>query len=328
MHITNLTETQLNEYDHIIVYFSGGKDSLACLLHLVESGVDLGKVELWHHDVDGREGGDLKMDWPVTPAYCQAIADHLEIPLYFSWKVGGFEREMFRNKALTAPTRFEKPDGTVGQSGGVRGKKSTRRKFPQVSGDIKVRWCSAYLKIDVGDTSIRNQKRFYNSRVLTVSGERAEESPRRANYETFEPDRTDNREGRTGRHVDRYRPVHSWNEDKVWAIIERHKINPHPAYHLGWGRVSCRTCIFGSDSQWATVAQIAPQAIEIIADYEKEFDCTIHRSKSVTERVATGEAYKLNGYVGIASSKEYNETVKVSDWALTSGAFVESCGPT
>lgn len=319
----------LNGYDHIIVYFSGGKDSLACVLHLLEQSVDVSKIELWHHDVDGREGGKLKMDWPVTRDYCRAVAEALGIPIYFSWKVGGFEREMLRENALTAPTRFETPSGEIGQAGGTRGKRNTRRKFPQVSANLSVRWCSAYLKIDVATISLNNQERFHGKRVLTVSGERAEESAARAEYAEFEPDRADRRNGkRVKRHIDRWRPVLHWLEKEVWDIIERWAINPHPAYHLGWGRVSCMTCIFGSNHQWGSVAEIAPQAIEIIAEYEQEFGLTIHRTMSVGERVAIGQAYPMNGYRSVALSGSYDQPVFVNDWELPAGAFGESCGPT
>jgi len=318
----------LSNYDHIIVYFSGGKDSLACLLHLLELGVPKSKIELWHHDIDGREGGKMQMDWPVTPDYCRSVAAGLDIPVYFSWRMGGFEREMLRENTLTAPTRFETPGGTIGQAGGVRGKPNTRRRFPQVSANLSVRWCSAYLKIDVATIALNNQKRFHSKKILTVSGERAEESAVRAKYKEFEPDRADRRDGRAKRHIDRWRPVLNWPEQRVWDIIERHKINPHPAYHLGWGRVSCMTCIFGSHHQWASVAKIAPQAIETIADYEKEFELTIHRTLAVCERIQIGQAYQINSYKAVALSKSYNEPVFVDDWKLPAGAFGESCGPT
>lgn len=78
-------------YDRIVVFFSGGKDSVACVLHLLECGVDPERIELHHHLVDGREGSSL-MDWPVTDAYCQAFADAFSLKLYFSWKERGFER--------------------------------------------------------------------------------------------------------------------------------------------------------------------------------------------------------------------------------------------
>jgi 3'-phosphoadenosine 5'-phosphosulfate sulfotransferase (PAPS reductase)/FAD synthetase len=315
-------------YDKYIVAFSGGKDSLACVLHLLEQGVNKSDVELWHHDIDGREGAGF-MDWPITPDYCRAVAKALGIPIYFSWKVNGFLGEMLRDDSLTQPTRWEQPNGTIGQTGGTRGKKSTRRKFPQVSADLKVRWCSAYLKIDVCSTAIRNQERFNNSRTLLISGERAEESAGRAKYATFEPDRADNRTGRTQRHVDRWRPVHKWAEQQVWDIIQRHKINSHPAYHLGWGRVSCMSCIFGSKHQWASLNQINPAKVKQIADYEQEFGFTINRSKSVPQLVSEGTPYpSINGEAVQALASKYTEPIVRDDWKLPAGAFGESCGPT
>lgn len=116
------------DYDHIIVAFSGGKDSMACLLHLLDQGVPTSKIELWHHDVDGREGSDL-FDWPVTRNYCRAVAEAFNVPLYFSWKEGGFEREMLRDEVATAAIKFEEPqpDGSIlVKSAGGKGNPGTR----------------------------------------------------------------------------------------------------------------------------------------------------------------------------------------------------------
>jgi 3'-phosphoadenosine 5'-phosphosulfate sulfotransferase (PAPS reductase)/FAD synthetase len=316
-----------NDYDHIIVYFSGGKDSLACLLYLMEIGTDMSKVELWHHEIDGREGSTL-MDWPVTPAYCQAVADEFNLPIYFSWKVGGFEREMLRENSLTAPTKFETPEGEVKQVGGTRGRPNTRRKFPQVSADLKVRWCSAYLKIDIAATAIRNQERFDNSKTLVISGERAEESPSRAKYLEFEPDRSDNRDGKKARHVDRWRPVKMWSEAEIWAIIKRWKVNPHPAYHLGWGRVSCLHCIFGSPNQCASARIVDPNGFIEIATRETEFDHTIHRDENIIERAVRGTPYPMSQLtIDWAMSTDWRGQIIVNYWKLPAGAFGESCGP-
>lgn len=132
---------------------------MACLLHLIELGVPKQKIELWHHLVDGREGSTL-MDWPVTESYCRAIANAFGLKIYFSWKEGGFEREMLRENARTAPTRFQAPADQDGENviecgiGGMRGKLGTRKRFPQQSADLRTRWCSAYLKIDVCTAAI------------------------------------------------------------------------------------------------------------------------------------------------------------------------------
>ena len=321
-------EPDLSSYDKIIVGQSGGKDSLACILHLLDKGVPKEKIELWHHLVDGREGSSL-MDWPVTDDYCRKFADAFGMKLFFSWKTGGFEREMLRKDSPTASTKFETPEGVM-ESGGTRGKPGTRLKFPQVGASLTTRWCSAYLKISVADTAIRNDLRFANSRTLVVTGERAEESPARAKYKTFEPDRSDLRNGKAKRLVDRWRPVHKWTEEQVWEIIERYKVNPHPAYRLGFGRTSCLSCIFGSKDQWATVKSLSNEHFERIANYEEDFGVTIHRTKTVRELAAMGTAYQIEDdrLRAMALSPEHTDPIIVDDWELPPGAFGESTGPT
>ena len=120
------------------------------------------------------------MDWPCTPGYVHAIAKHLGIALYFSWREGGFARELARDAAPTAPILFETPNG-IGYAGG-HGPPARAASSPQTSPDLRVRWCSPALKIDVLAASIRNQPRFYDGRTLVITGERAEESPSRARY--------------------------------------------------------------------------------------------------------------------------------------------------
>jgi 3'-phosphoadenosine 5'-phosphosulfate sulfotransferase (PAPS reductase)/FAD synthetase len=320
----------LKSYDKIIVGFSGGKDSIACFLRLLDEGVNRDRIELWHHEIDGREGSEL-MDWACTRGYCEAFARDFGVKLYFSWKEGGFEREMLRADTPTAPTIFEKPDGTLGKVGG-KGPKNTRRKFPQVSADLSTRWCSAYLKISVCGAAIANQPRFENKRTLVITGERAQESAARAKYNTFEPDRADNRNGkRVVRHVDRWRPIHGWEEEKVWAIIEKHRVRCHPAYYLGWGRVSCAACIFGSANQFASLAKINPEQVEKVASYEEEFGVTIKRKESVRELTCKGKPYESMKAEDMldAKSKNYDKAIimEEGEWTFPAGAFGESCGP-
>jgi 3'-phosphoadenosine 5'-phosphosulfate sulfotransferase (PAPS reductase)/FAD synthetase len=317
-------------YDRVIVAFSGGKDSIACVLHLLDLGVPRERLELWHHDVDGREGSKL-MDWAVTRDYCRAFARAFELKLYFSWKVGGFEGEMCRENSRTAPTAFETPDG-VRQAGGKSGKLGTRCQFPQVTADLTTRWCSSYLKIDVCAIAIRNQARFDHSRTLVVSGERAEESPARAKYQTFEIDRADARDGKQARHVDRWRPVHAWTERQVWAAMERYRVRPHPAYRMGWGRVSCAACIFGNPAQWASLRAVAPAQFGAVAAFEARWRKTIKRKGSIVEHAAAGTPYegaKPGPLAELATGDAYTEEIIAAPgtWELPAGAFGDSCGP-
>lgn len=318
----------LLSYDHVLVAFSGGKDSLAALLSLIARGVPLDRIELHHHDIDG--AGKAFMDWTCTPAYCRAVAQALGVPIYFSYREGGFLREMLKDGDRTAPVVFERPDGTMGRAGGERGKIGTRRRFPQVSPDLRVRWCSSVLKIDVLSAAICNQRRFHGKRLLVVTGERAEESSNRARYRTFEPHRTNAQR----RHVDHYRPVHAWKEAEVWDFIRRAGIMPHPAYYLGWGRLSCMTCIFGNADQWATIRAIFPARFEAVARWEEEFGTTIHRTESVRQLANRGKPYPsaLLGATLIAQAESAEWITPIitanDNWAMPAGAGAENAGPT
>lgn len=180
MYLRNLFP--LEEYDKIIVMFSGGKDSLACILHLLELGVPKNKIELWHHDIDGGNT-DRRMDWPVTQSYCKAISDALGINLRRSWRLGGYWAEVYRKgasqgiyyedngavhniplsaKQIRSETlRLLLADSSVPERDKAELEKELmsygyRYKFPAKGSITSGRWCSAYLKIMVAEAILRN----------------------------------------------------------------------------------------------------------------------------------------------------------------------------
>ena len=166
----------LEEYKKIIVLFSGGKDSLACVLDLLERGVPRERIELWHHDIDGGHP-DRKMDWPVTQAYVRAVSEYLGLALRISWRVNGFWGEVYRLGA-SWPIRYLEPDSGIVRECKLSEKQirsaqlretilnsmeqaeleqmGCRMKFPAKSGNLATRWCSSILKIMVADSVIRS----------------------------------------------------------------------------------------------------------------------------------------------------------------------------
>jgi 3'-phosphoadenosine 5'-phosphosulfate sulfotransferase (PAPS reductase)/FAD synthetase len=326
-----LATPDLASYDYYLIAFSGGKDSEACVLNLLERGVDRSKIEIMHHDVDG---GQSFFDWPVTTAYCRAFAKAFQLPIYMSWREGGILREMLRDGAPTAPVAFEQADGTIGRAGGD-GPLGTRKKFPQCSASLQTRWCSSAAKVDVGAAAVRGQDRFLGKRTLFITGERAQESAARSKYLPFEPHRTDTRDGtRRARHVDHWRPILHWTEQEVWAILQRHGVNPHPCYWLGVSRASCAFCIFSNADQWATLKHIWPERFEVVANYEQEFGVTIKRNITVRDLAAKGRPYppalEHPEIARLALSEHYDIPILVdpASWTLPPGAFGEGAGPT
>lgn len=328
---TNPPPRPLSEYTHIISSFSSGKDSSASVVALIEAGADPAVVELWHQGVDGEPGGPVWADWPCTESFVRRFGEAFGFPAYFQWKEGGFKGELLRDNVPTAGVGYEATTGDrVRLPASKQAKPGTRLRFPQVSGDLRVRWCSAYLKIDVAARVLNNDPRFKGATVLYVTGERGEESSARAKYNESEPHRC-----HSGvKTVDAWRPVLRWTEAEVWDAMRRHGMRPHPAYYLGFNRVSCRTCIFGLDDQWRTVHELAPDLLQEFVDLEKQSGLTIHRTKSIPERVAAG---KSTIPPGRARDVEWSnstdlplEAVKVppEEWELPAGAYKRCGGPT
>ncbi|MGR6425698.1 phosphoadenosine phosphosulfate reductase domain-containing protein [Aeromonas veronii] len=326
-------EIDLSIYDRIVVCMSGGKDSIASVLHLRESGVDMSKVELWHHDIDGREGSQL-MDWHFMASYNQALADELGLPLYFSWLEGGFEGEMLKENGYSRPHKVETPSGLLTlERDTSRSAPATRRRFPQQSASLQTRWCSSALKIDVGRRALNNQVRFEASKTLFITGERREESSNRARYNQLEPHACDRRSGKKSRHVDAWRPVLHWKEDEVWDILRRNNIIAPVPYRLGWSRSSCMTCIYNGPRVWATIQRYFPKRAEAIANYEEQFGTTVSRNRiNVIDIASAARPFEVSDIEALeqAYSRDYFLPVVVPNgglWAMPAGAFGrEGCG--
>jgi 3'-phosphoadenosine 5'-phosphosulfate sulfotransferase (PAPS reductase)/FAD synthetase len=324
----------LDQYDYIIVSFSGGKDSLACALALLKRGVDPNKMELWHQGVDGEVFNTEEnfMDWPITEAYCRAVARHLKLPIRFQWRDGGFYKELTKTEARTGDVYFEDGNGKIVHlPTSDRAKVSTRGKYPMPGNDLSSRWCSPALKIDVFARAVANDPRFDGKKILVVTGERGQESDHRALYAETELHRCHAKK----RLVHSYRIIHKWTEEQVWDIIREYRIVPHPAYRLGFSRVSCLGCIFGNAHQWATVRKIAPGQFDKIAGHEAISGGTIKKGLTVIQQADNGVPYtgiEDAELVKLAMGDIYPvELVYVPEsetWVLPLGAYKQSGGPT
>lgn len=316
----------LNEQPTIIVAFSGGKDSIAMVLHLLEIGIPKDKIELWHHDVDGH-GEDL-FDWKCTVSYCQAFADHFDLPILFSYRKGGIVREIFRENETSQSVFFQKEAGSeFTELASIQEDKykKTRRKFPAVASDLKTRWCSGNVKIDVMSKAINNTERFDSGKIIVCTGERRAESKARSKYPFAEKYRSNS----TARKSIQWRPIVDWSDDEVWGIMEKYRIQPHPSYMLGWSRCSCQTCIFNSSNTWATIKQISPAKIERISEIENEIGYTLYSGEDINQKTAKGESYLSSDddYWVSQALNEFTHPIVIDNWRLPKGANnIENCG--
>jgi hypothetical protein len=106
----------------------------------------------------------------------------------------------------------------------------------------------------------------------------------------------------------------------------------YPAYRLGWGRLSCRACIFGQADQWASLKAIDPVGFSVLSEYEREFGFTIHRTKSIEEMAAMGSPFAGCAnpqLIEEALDPNWNHPIILPEgsWQLPAGAFTKSGGP-
>jgi 3'-phosphoadenosine 5'-phosphosulfate sulfotransferase (PAPS reductase)/FAD synthetase len=262
----------------VIIAFSGGKDSVAMVLKCIyEFKIPKDQIELWHHEVDG--DGENLFDWKCTPSYCQAFADAMGIPILFSYSGGGILREMFRENEYRQPMYFQ--DVAGGEYIRTEPRQlakdiSTKRKFPAVANDLKTRWCSSVVKIEVMSKAINRLPRFKNQNFVVMTGERRAESKNRAKYHEIEKYKAKKKPSKSSRQALTWRCVIDMSTNEIWDMYRTYKIQPHPCYELGWGRCSCQLCIFGQKDTWASINQISPEKVQKIVDIEKELDHTLY----------------------------------------------------
>jgi len=318
------------EYDHIIISESGGKDSMACLFYLLDLGVLPSKLELWHQSVDGGKEDYVElMDWPVTESYVEAVGNHFGIKTSFQWRSGGFFNELMRKDSLTGDVYYC-DDGDIFCLPTKGGKKNTRMMWPAMSPDLRKRYCSPYLKIDVFRRVLNNHPRYKEKKILVVTGERREESSNRAKYLETELHTCNSKK----RLVHAWRPVIDWNEQQIWDQYENRRFLPHPAYLLGWNRTSCFGCIFSTADLWAMMREIAPERFAKLVSIEKQLNHTIDTNRiSLEEKANLGgldrlpRDKRLSKWVNMALSHTFTaEDLIMNKWESPAGAFRGNVG--
>ena len=347
----------LEMYDLVIVLISGGKDSIACYYKLLELGVPKSKIEFWHHDIDGGHPSRT-MDWRCTANYIRSFAEAEQIPLRVSWRKNGFFGELYRIGASELIEYVDPETGEIYQCPPSKkymecqklkvaaisemenklAEFGYRMKFPMKSGELSRRWCSAYLKIMVADTVLRNMnsvaanltKTRMDIKLLIVSGERRGESVGRSKYNEIEIHRT-NAVSKHHRTVHQWRPVIDYSEKDIWEVLKRHKVNPHPCYRAGWNRCSCAMCIFSTPRLFAGIRELYPKEYALLCQDEKVLGFTLDNHCDLETYIGSADSCVYHGdkeaIQSLLTGEFPVESVYVKDkWKYPVGAFHGAAG--
>jgi len=187
-----------NEFnpDHIIINVSGGKDSTALMIYALKN-FPKEKLVCVHAKID--------IDWKETIGVVEAQCAHFDLPLVVvtSQHKDGSEKG-FLSKLVS--DRIDRKTKAVKQ-----------QKFP----DMKNRWCTGELKM----SPIHKYVRTLRGNILSLLGERREESSQRSKLTDWRPNE---KLSKAGRNVVDFSPILDLKESEVWAQIKESKAPVHP----------------------------------------------------------------------------------------------------
>ena len=205
-----------------------------------------------------------------------------------------------------------------------------RMKFPAKAGCRQGRWCSGSLKAQVEGklyADVGGMDR--DVKILVVSGERRQESVGRSKYNEMEIHGA-NATARAHWLVHQWRNVIDWDEARVWEIIKRWRIAPHPCYAAGWNRCSCMMCIFSLPTHWAGIRELFPERFAEVEEDERVLGFTLDNKLPLAEYVGNAESCVCHddprAVVQLVSGEFTVADVERTDWTMPAGAFHGAAG--
>jgi 3'-phosphoadenosine 5'-phosphosulfate sulfotransferase (PAPS reductase)/FAD synthetase len=121
----------------------------------------------------------------------------------------------------------------------------------------KAQFCTEHLKLRPIKQWLESWRRDSDILEMYV-GIRAAESERRSKMPP--------QEWSDMYECDVFRPLLTWTEDQVWAMLAKHNVPPNPLYQHGSARVGCYPCIHSRKSE---LASMPDWAWERLAEWER-----------------------------------------------------------
>jgi 3'-phosphoadenosine 5'-phosphosulfate sulfotransferase (PAPS reductase)/FAD synthetase len=259
----------------VAIGVSGGKDSCAVALATIaylDSVGHTGPRILIHSDLG-------RVEWRDSLATCERLADHLGLELVTVRRQAGDLLDRWRGRWQNNVTRY-------------RNLECVKLILPWST--PAMRFCTSELKTAIICREL--VRRFPGQTVLSVSGIRREESPKRAKaplaavqgklasatYKTSGYD---------------WHPIIDWKLTDVLGCLERHDVALHEAYtRYGSSRVSCAFCILASRSDLAASASCVENQDVYRAMVQLEIDSTF--------------SFQDNGWLGDVAPHLLNDTMR------------------
>ena len=247
-----------------VLSISGGKDSTALYLSALESGQEFIAVF-----------ADTGNEHELTYEYVRRLPEMTGGPPV-QWLKADFSGMIERRR------RFVARDQRIGRARGGHKLRYTNRqkrtilnileptgipfldlclakgRFPST----RARFCSEELKHRLIYSEVHEPLLDAGESVVSWQGVRADESTPRSCLGMCEPDPR-------VPEITIYRPIIGWTAGEVFAMHDRHGVEPNPLYKLGFSRVGCMPCLHCGKAEIAAIADRFPEHIARIEQWEK-----------------------------------------------------------
>ncbi len=288
----------LCKYSDVLISISGGKDSqtiLGVVMRMVKDQEYAGTVRAVHADTGA--------EWPQSLPHCKMLCEHYSIPLDVAVPYRALPAHIERRCKMLSESADPKPgwpnmqnryctshcktnaiDKIVRAQHPAKPTKGSKPGWPSAS----CRYCTSDCKRAPIEKVVRanwGAKRGSGANILSVTGERRQESPHRAKLPMIEESK---RLTAGARIVTNYRPILDYTLDMVWGHIADTGLPRHVAYDRGNKRVSCAICFLATD---ADIRNGAIECPELTAEYlriEKEYGFTMKNGKSLADILSEG----------------------------------------
>jgi len=254
---------QIAGFDTFIIAYSGGKDSTATLLVMLDC-LPLERIRIIHN--------------PAGLADQPEVADYIT---YIECELGvtgvTVERVQAGDRPLPPMTRGgERPDyalvGTLFEMVRLRGMWPSAHQ----------RYCNVYLK--QWPTALY-ARQFENP--VIISGQRADESKARMGLPVLSEDGSQSLPNDYRYPI--YRPILDWSEQDVWQFLRSRRILPNPVYNYQ-GRCGCWCCPMCHPREVLNFCRLHPNVAQVAADLEQEIDHTWQHRHSITDLLRQAQA--------------------------------------
>lgn len=220
---------------HVVASVSGGKDSTALILALIDAGIPARFVF-----------ADTGWESQVTYEYLDMLRRRLGITI-----------DVVRARPLpvadSLAARLRAAAGLQWIDSAMVQRIHQRAGFPA----RMQRWCTRELKLEpLREYHDALEAQLDGGETISAQGVRGAESAKRAKMAEWEDDQE------WGGWV--WRPLIDWSVEDVLHLHRRHAIPVNPLYKRGHNRVGCYPCIYATKEEIQLVADHEPDRIELI----------------------------------------------------------------